>query len=467
MDIKLQFLGGAENVTGSSHLVDINGAKVLIDCGFFQERQLQGRNWEPFAFDPASLDAVALTHGHLDHCGLLPRLVREGFKGTIYATSATADIAEIVMRDAAHIQAEDAAFKKRRHQKEGKVSKYGYDPLFTAQDVDRVIPLIEKVEFRSRCKISQGVNLEFSKAGHILGAASVRITAERHGKERSVVFSGDIGRPNTPILQDPEPFESGEIVCMESTYGNRFHKKAESITETLVRVIHAAEKAGGNIVIPSFAIERTQELLYRLGNLLREGRIPEIPVFVDSPMAVKVTDVFREHPELFDAETQALIQSGNHPCQFDGLHLARTVEESKALNTRKGTSIIIAGSGMCTGGRIKHHLRNNLERPESTILFVGYQAKGTLGRQILEGAAQVRLFGQTTSVLARITKVNGMSAHADQRELLTWLKGQKEPPSSVFMIHGEGDAAQALADVVKRDLNIPARVAKRGEEVSL
>ncbi len=467
MDIKLQFLGGAENVTGSSHLVDINGARILVDCGFFQERDLQGRNWEPFAFEPASLDAVVLTHGHLDHCGLLPRLVREGFAGPILATSATADIAEIVMRDAAHIQAEDAAFKKRRHEKEGKVSEFGYDPLYTAQDVDRVIPLFSKIDFRSKTKISQGVTIEFTKAGHILGAASVRIMGERHGKTRSVVFSGDIGRPNTPILQDPEPFESGDVVCMESTYGNRVHKKASSISDTLVRVIQAAVKAGGNVVIPSFAIERTQELLYRLGHLLREGKIPAVPVFVDSPMAVKVTEVFRRHPELFDEETQARIASGNHPCDFEGLHLTNTVEESKSLNTRKGTSIIIAGSGMCTGGRIKHHLRNNLERPESTILFVGYQAQGTLGRQILEGANQVRLFGQMVPVYARITKVNGMSAHADQNELLAWLKGQKEAPSAVFMIHGEVDAAQALADLVTRDLKVTAHVAKRSEEVTL
>lgn len=467
MDIKLQFLGGAENVTGSSHLVHINGATILIDCGFFQERDLQGRNWEPFVFDPSSLDAVVLTHGHLDHCGLLPRLAKEGFEGPIYATSATADIAEIVMRDAAHIQAEDAAFKKRRHQKEGKVSKFGYDPLYTAQDVDRVIPLFSKEPFRSKRKVAQGVTIEFTKAGHILGAASVRITGERHGKSRSVVFSGDIGRPDTPILQNPEPFESGEIVCMESTYGNRIHKEASSISATLVRVIQAAVKAGGNVVIPSFAIERTQELLYRLGNLLREGRIPEVPVFVDSPMAVKVTDVFREHPELFDEKTQEILRAGNHPCDFEGLHLTRTVEESKALNTRPGTSIIIAGSGMCTGGRIKHHLRNNLERPESTILFVGYQAVGTLGRKILEGATEVRLFGQMTSVLARITKVNGMSAHADQKELLAWLKGQKEPPQSVFMVHGELDAAQTLADVITRDLGISAKVAKRGEAVTV
>ena len=467
MDIKLQFLGGAGNVTGSRHLLEINGARVLVDCGFFQERDLQGRNWEPFVFDPASVDAVAPTHGHLDHCGLLPKLVRDGFKGPIFATSATADIAEIVMRDAAHIQAEDAAFKKRRHEKEGRTSKYGYEPLFTAQDVERVIPLLTKVSFGDTRKVAQGVTLEFSRAGHILGSASVRVTGERHGKTRSVVFSGDIGRPDTPILRDPVPFDSGDIVCMESTYGNRVHKKATSISETLVRVIRAAVKARGNIVIPSFAIERTQELLYRLGNLLRAGEIPSLPVFVDSPMAVRVTEVFRRHPELFDVETQALLESGAHPCDFEGLHLTRSVEESKALNTRPGTSIIIAGSGMCTGGRIKHHLRNNLERPESTILFVGYQAYGTLGRKILEGAREVRLFGEMKSVLARIEKVNGMSAHADQHELVAWLKGQKAPPEQVFMIHGETAAAQSLADRVKRELQIPARVAKYQETVDL
>lgn len=467
MLVKLQFLGGAGNVTGSSHLLEINGTRVLIDCGFYQERDLQGRNWEPFAFDPAGVDAVALTHGHLDHCGLLPRLVREGFKGVILATSPTADIAEIVMRDAAHIQAEDAAFKKKRHIKEGRTSKYGYEPLYTAQDVERVLPLFSILPFGAKRKIGTGVTLEFSKAGHILGAASIRITGERHGKTRSIVFSGDIGRPDTPILQDPEPFDGGDIVCMESTYGNRLHKRTSSIQDTLVRVIQSTVKAGGNVVIPSFAIERTQELLYRLGNLLREGRIPPLPVFVDSPMAVKVTEVFLRHPELFDEETQALLRAGNHPCDFEGLRLTRSVDESKALNKRPGTAIIIAGSGMCTGGRIKHHLRNNLERPESTILFVGYQAYGTLGRYILEGAHRVRLFGQMLSVHARIEKVNGMSAHADQAELLDWLKGQGSPPEAVFMVHGEKAASEALAERVTQDLGIPARAALYQEQVEL
>lgn len=454
--MKLQFLGGVGNVTGSSHLLDVNGTRILVDCGFFQEREFQGRNWEPFAFDPASLDVVLLTHGHLDHCGLLPKLVHEGFKGDIVTTAATADIAEIVMRDSAHIQSEDAAYKKRRHENEGRESPYGYEPLYTARDVESVLPLFVHVPFDAKRKIGQGVTVEFSKAGHILGSASVRITGDRHGNRRSIVFSGDIGRPNTPILDDPEPFEHADVVCMESTYGNRRHKHTGAIENTLIRVIHATVKAGGNVVIPSFAIERTQELLYRIGNLLRAERIPRLPVFVDSPMAVKVTEVFRRHPELFDAETQALLAEGHHPCDFDGLYLTRTVEESKALNRRPGSAIIIAGSGMCTGGRIKHHLRNNLERPESTILFVGYQAVGTLGRQILEGAHRVRLFGEYMPVHARISKVNGMSAHADQGELIAWLKGFSDLPEAVYTIHGEPDAAQALADRITRDMGIPA-----------
>ncbi len=467
MDMKLTFLGGAGNVTGSSHLLSVQDMQILIDCGMYQERDLQGRNWEPFAFDPKQLDAVVLTHAHLDHCGLLPRLAKEGFEGTVYATEATADLAEIVLRDAAHIQAEDAAFKKRRHEREGRESKYGYDPLYTAQDVDRLLPMLQKVPFDASRKMGTGVSLQFSRAGHILGAASVRISATRHGNTRRIVFSGDIGRSNVPILQDPQPFDGGEIVCMESTYGNRIHKRTVPISDMLVRVIQAACKAGGNVVIPSFAIERTQELLYRIGNLIREKKIPGVPVFVDSPMATRVTEVFRQHPGLFDADTQALIARGGHPCEFPGLHFTSSVAESKALNTRAGTSIIIAGSGMCTGGRIKHHLRNNLERPESTILFVGYQAVGTLGRLLLEGLPQVRLFGETKAVHARIEKINGMSGHADQGELVSWLKGQQEKPEAVYTIHGEESAATALAERITQELSIPCRPGQYREEVAL
>ncbi len=467
MDMKLQFLGGAENVTGSCHLLSVQGMQILIDCGLYQERELQSRNYAPFPFDPGKIDCVVLTHAHLDHCGLLPRLTKEGFRGPVYATPATADLAEIVMRDAAHIQAEDAAYKRRRHEREGRTSKHGYDPIYTAEDVDGVVAAWQKIRFDTRRKIGTGVAVELQRAGHILGAASVRISVTRHGHERRILFSGDVGRRDVPILQDPRPFDGAEIVCMESTYGNRTHKRAVPIPDMLARVITATATAGGNVVIPSFAIERTQELLYRIGALLREERIPAVPVFVDSPMATRVTDVFRQHPELFDEETRALIASGALPCDFPGLYFTASVDESKALNTRPGTSIIIAGSGMCTGGRIKHHLRNNLERPESTILFVGYQAHGTLGRYLLEGNPQVRLFNERKNVLARIEKINGMSAHADQGELVEWLQSQGSTPETCFTIHGESNAAGALAARITRDLAIPCRAARYLEEVQL
>jgi len=468
MEMKLKFLGGAENVTGSSHLLEANGQRILIDCGFYQERAFIHRNWEPFAVPPASIDAVVLTHAHLDHCGLLPKLVKDGFEGPVYATEASADIAEIVMRDAAKIQAEDAAFKKKRHQREGRESPHGYEPLFTPEDVERVLPLLQRLRYGKVQKIGTGLNVTLNNAGHILGSSSVLLEATRHGATRRILFSGDVGRPGTPILRDfVQTEEAADYVCVESTYGDRIHKKADSISETLIRVVTAAVKAGGNIVIPSFAIERTQELLYRLGGLRAKGLIPEVPVFVDSPMAVKVTEVFRRHPELFDAATLERIERGEHPCDFPGLRLTRSVEESKAINTRGGTSIIIAGSGMCTGGRIKHHLANNIERPESTILFVGYQAEGTLGRQLLEGAHRVRLFGVMRDVVARLEKVNGMSAHADRAELLDWLRALKTPPSEVFVIHGEKKASAAFSEAIGRELGWKSSVATYQREVTL
>ncbi|MBT3193340.1 MAG: MBL fold metallo-hydrolase [Verrucomicrobia bacterium] len=467
MDIKLRFLGAAQNVTGSCHLLEANGVRVLVDCGLYQERDFKKRNWEPFAEDPSTIDAVVLTHAHLDHCGLLPKLVKDGFEGPVFATEATADIAEIVMRDSAKIQSEDIAYKKRRHKKQGKSSPYPYEPLYRTEDVERVLPMVQPIRYGKEQKVGVGLTLKFLDAGHILGSSSVLFETTNHGSTRRILFSGDIGRWDTPILRDPELAEQADYVCIESTYGNRDHKDNSSIPDTLARVVKAAHKAGGNVVIPSFAIERTQELLYRLGELRAEGRIPEVPVYVDSPMAIRVTEVFKRHRELFDEETMDRIANGQHPCDFKGLSVTRKAAESKAINNQGGTSIIIAGSGMCTGGRIKHHIANNIERPESVILFVGYQANGTLGRHILQGAETVRLFGERHEVLARIEKVNGMSAHADRSELLRWLKGLQSAPKKVFVIHGEERATESFAQLVHDRLGWDAEVATYQQEVQL
>ncbi len=465
--MKLRFLGAAENVTGSSHFLEANDLRIMVDCGYYQERDFKYRNWEPFAEDPASIDCVILTHAHLDHCGLLPKLVKEGFSGSIYTTDATADIAEIVMRDSAKIQAEDVAYKKKRHKKQGRTSQYPYEPLFRMEDVDKVVPLFKRLPYGKEQKLGTGVTVTLHDAGHILGSASAKIEVNKHGATRSIVFSGDLGRWGSPILCDPDVFEHADYVCVESTYGNREHKDNSTIPTTLARVINAAYKAGGNIIIPSFAIERTQELLYRLSDLERQGRIPKLPVVVDSPMASKVTEVFKHHRELFDKETKDRIALGQNICDFSGLQMTHTVEESKAVNKRKGSSIIIAGSGMCTGGRIKHHIFNNIERPESVILFVGYQAKGTLGRLLLEGMDRVRLFGEECQILARIEKVNGMSAHADRKELLKWLQDMKEPPDKIFVIHGEEHSAASFAEYVHDRMGIETHVAKYQETVEL
>ncbi|OGN89044.1 MAG: MBL fold hydrolase, partial [Chloroflexi bacterium RBG_13_46_14] len=417
MKIKLKFLGGAGNVTGSSYLLEASGKRLLVDCGLYQEWQLKGRNWQ-FPVPPDSIDAVLLSHAHLDHSGRIPKLVKEGFNGTIYCTDVTVKLAEIMLEDAGHIQEEDAFTKQRRHEKEGRKGPHPEIPLYTAEDAIKCIPLFEPVKYGESFEIGNGIKATFYDAGHVLGSAMIKISIGQNGDERSIIFSGDIGRWNAPILRDPTIFDKADYILVESTYGNRLHENMNDIKDELDEVILSTIKAGGNIVVPAFALERAQELLFYLRELRNEKRIPMLVVFMDSPMAINITEVFEDNSNYFDKETMALVRKGLSPFEFLGLKMSRTNEESKAINSIKGTVMIIAGSGMCTGGRIKHHLVTNISRTESTILFVGYQASGTLGRQILDGAESVRIFGQYLPVRARIAHIDGFSAHADKDDLL-------------------------------------------------
>lgn len=451
MKIKLSFLGAAQNVTGSRYLLEANNHRVLIDCGLYQERDFRYRNWDPFPKSPESIDTVILTHAHLDHCGLLPKLVREGFQGNIFCTPATEEITRIVLLDSAHIQEEDARFKRTRHFREKRKSRHPVVPLYTSQDAESVFPLIKSVDYGVPVEIADGIEAAFYEAGHILGSSMVKIKVTENGESRTILFSGDIGRCNSPILEDPTFFDEADYILVESTYGDRIHKDYAEKEDILEEIINWTYQAGGNILIPSFAIERSQELLYFVNKLLLADRIPHLMTFVDSPMAIQVTKVFKNHPELFDEEMQEFVGNHESPFEFPGLKMSRTPEDSKAINHIHGTVIVLAGSGMCTAGRIKHHLVHNISRPESTVLFVGYQAQDTLGRHILEGAKEVRIQGQVRPVKARIAKINGFSAHADKNELNAWLSTLKKPPRRLFVTHGEANAAKHFADFIRHE----------------
>jgi metallo-beta-lactamase family protein len=467
MSIKLQFLGAAQNVTGSRHLLQVNGTRLLIDCGLYQERQFQDRNWEAFTIPPESIDAVLLTHAHLDHCGLLPRLVKEGFKGKIYCTAATSEIARIILLDSAKLQQEDAEYKRKRHEREGRKGPYPEVPLYTTADAEACFPLFQSVKYKQNIEIAPGIEAIFCDAGHVLGSSVIRVKVKQNGQHKSILFSGDVGRPNRPILQDPVILKEADYILIESTYGDRVHQGPEDTKKMIAEVINSTKRAGGNIIVPSFALERSQEVLYYINELLLADAIPHLMVFLDSPMAAGITKVFQRHRELFDEEMTELVKQGESPFDFPGLKITSTTQESKAINHIKGTIMIIAGSGMCTGGRIKHHLVNNITRPESTIMFVGYQAVGTLGRQIVDGEKKVRILGQKYPVKARVVRVNGFSAHADKQELLEWLSVLKKPPKKIFVVHGETESAHQFAEYLTQKTGWQVTVPAYKEEAVL
>jgi len=440
---------------------------VLIECGLYQERQLRGRNWEPFPVPPQTIRAVLLSHAHVDHCGLIPKLVRDGFRGKIYCTEATADLAPIMLLDTARLQEEDAEFKKKRHEREKRKGPYPEVPLYTVEDARASIPFFAPVRYRETVNLGDGISATFYDAGHVLGSATIKVAVRQNGEVKTITFSGDLGRWNRPIIRDPDIFRTTDYVIIESTYGDREHPDDENIEDSLAEIVNTTWKKRGNIIVPSFALERSQEILYYMNKLLLADRIPHIMVFLDSPMAVSITEVFKRHAELFDEEMRRLLKEKKSPFDFPGLKMVESVDESKAINHIKGTVMIIAGSGMVTGGRIKHHLVTNISRPASTVLFVGYQAVGTLGREIVDGARKVRILGKYYRVRARIARLEGLSAHADRNDLLRWLSSLTQPPRRVIIVHGEPESSRNFAELVQQKTGWQVAVPHYGEVMEL
>jgi metallo-beta-lactamase family protein len=447
--MKLSFHGAAGGVTGSCHLVETGGRRILVDCGLFQgSRELHEDNSAPFGFDPASLDCVLLTHAHLDHCGRLPLLVKRGFRGQIVATKATCELARLVMLDAAHLHEEE----NRRHA-QGALRRGAQEldpPLYSVVDaLDTVGRFGAAADYGSPVEIGAGLRATFFNAGHILGSASVLLEFDESGRHRTVLFSGDIGTPGRPLLRPPETPAAAEIVVMETTYADRPHRPfAESVAE-FYDAINAALARGGNILIPTFALERAQELIFFLRQGIEVGKVPPaLPVYLDSPMAISASEIFERHPESFNPDVVDLFNRGKDPFKVPGLKLTRERAESMTINRISGGAVIMAGSGMCTGGRIRHHLRHNLWRPEASVIFVGYAAAGTLGRQIIDGAKRVELFGEDISVRAHVHTISGFSAHADQGGLLAW-QDRIAGKQAIFLVHGEPPAMKSFAALLK------------------
>ncbi len=457
--MKLQFLGAAGTVTGSMHLVQLNGKRVLLDCGLYQgQKDLRIRNWAPRVPDPAGIDAIVVSHVHVDHSGYLPLVVRQGFRGPIHCTPATKDLLAVVLLDAAHLQEEEAG-RANRH----KYSKHHPAlPLYTVPDAESALTLVTPHPYDIQFPLTGGAAVTLRRAGHILGSATVEL--DFAGGLR-LVYSGDLGRYGRPILADPAPVPAADVLLLESTYGNRTHRSGAD--RELSQLIQDVESRGGTLLIPAFAVDRTQELLWMLHALERAGTIPTLPVYCDSPMATEVTDIYRRHPEDYDADMAASLKAGDAPFTTRGLHIVRSPEESRRINDVRGPAIIIASSGMATGGRILHHLALRLPDPGTTVLLVGYQAPGTRGRALQEGAREIRIFGEPVPVRARVSEITGLSAHADRDELLRWLGGFKTAPRMTYLVHGEPVAASELAGTIQARLGWKVAVATEGQQVDL
>ena len=446
--MKISFHGADRGVTGSCHLVECAGTRLLVDCGLYQGgREIEQENAEPFGFDPKSIDVLLLTHGHLDHCGRIPLLVRRGFRGEIVTTSATRELARLVMLDAAHIQEEEAAHRSRRASRHG--GSHPVEPLYTTLDaLDSCDRFGRRAEYGASIDLATGVRATFLDAGHILGSANVLLELQEAGRSRRVLFSGDLGSAGRPILRDPSVPPAVDVVVMETTYGDRLHRPLGPSVEELHEAVADTFRRGGNVIIPTFALERAQELLFFLREGVESGRLPEsTPVFLDSPMAISATQIFERHPECYDAETGELFRAGQDPFRLPGLRFTRQAAESMAINQVSAGAIIMAGSGMCTGGRVRHHLRRHLGRSKSSIVFVGYAARGTLARKIIDGAHSVSIFGEEITVRARIHTINGFSAHADADELLAW--HERARPARTFLVHGDPEAMDHFAGRLK------------------
>ncbi|RMG35795.1 MAG: MBL fold metallo-hydrolase [Gammaproteobacteria bacterium] len=456
--MKLSFHGAARQVTGSCHLLEIGKTRVLIDCGLYQgSHEIEEDNAEPFGFDPADIDFLLLTHAHLDHCGRIPLLAKRGFRGEIITTAASRELARLVMLDAAHLQEEDARWQTRKAQRHNRGAE-AIQPLYDTLDALNAVDFFGRTAtYGQPLHLGERTTATFVDAGHILGSACILIEQYKHKGRKRVLFSGDLGQQGRPILRNPARPPRADIVVMESTYGDRRHKPLRPSVEELYEAILDTFRRGGNVIIPSFALERTQEILYFLREGIRDGVLPaSMQVFLDSPMAISATEIFRRHPECYDRKTAELFSSGHDPFALPGLHLTRETSESMAINHISGGAVIIAGSGMCTGGRIRHHLKHNLWRRDSSVIFVGYAARGTLGRRIIDGAKSVRIFGEEIPVHARIHTIGGFSAHADSEELRRW-HAQTGTPRLTFLVHGEADAMQTLARHLQAgEVRIPA-----------
>lgn len=470
--MRLRFLGAAGEVTGSCTLVETGGIRFLVDCGMFQggpEARAKNLQALDFGFDARSIAFVLLTHAHIDHSGLLPRLAVLGFRGPVYATAATIDLLEVLLPDSAHIQEKEVEWQLRHRHRRGGAERGVAAPLYTVAQALSTLKLLHLVAYGETISAADTVKVRFHDAGHILGSAWLEVSVSDEGRARKLVFSGDLGMPGRPVLRDPEKvIPEADLLLIESTYGNRAHRSMPETEDEIVAAVERTVATHGNLIIPSFAVGRTQEIIYILADLARRGRLSPLKVYVDSPMANAASRITLGHPELLDAQTNTLIAWLQANPQKMKVEYVADVERSKALNEIRSGALIISASGMCEAGRIKYHLRENLPRSECSILIAGFQAAGTLGRRLVDGARSVHLFGQPLRVRARIYTVGGLSAHADQTALLGWLRGFRRPPGQTFVVHGEALAAAAFAQAIEQQLGWPApHRPRRGEDVTL